>query len=115
MKGHFKPKNKEFGKKYLKFWSCMSSKGVGAIVFIDKPEPVVKKKKKANSKNGEKKWSKEAYLKILKENLMREGRRLCGEQFRLLQDGDSVHTSQLVTQWLVDNKVRPLDDWPASR
>ncbi len=62
----------------------------------------------------DRKWSKEAYIKILEENLLKQGRRLCGESFRLMQDGDPVHTSQVVKDWLREKNVRPLDDWPAS-
>ncbi len=97
----------------------MSSKGVGPIVFIEKPQMEVLKDK--NRKKGasqkpqtENKWSKEVYFKILRENLIREGKKLCGEgAWRFVHDGDTTHTSHIVVNWLKNNGIMALE-WPAN-
>ena len=101
-KGMFIPKKATYGKKYLKVWACISANGPGPLVFL------------------EERWNRHSYKKILEENLLTAGRSLIGNDFVFMQgnlnflflDGDTVHDSQLVKNWLKKQKVKCLE-WAA--
>jgi hypothetical protein len=94
--GMFISKDVEYSKKYIKIWSCFSSNGTGKVIFIEPGE-----------------WNGKTYLKILKENIISEGQRLIGSNFILMHDGDTVHRYSKAKEWLSENRVRVLEDWPA--
>jgi hypothetical protein len=85
-----------FIKKYIKIWSCFSSKGTGKLVFLEDYG----------------KWSGKTYEKILNDHLKAEGIRLCGRDFVFQDDGDTVHTCNRVSKWKKDNKIVSLKNWP---
>ena len=93
--GFYLPKKQDYGKKYVKVWSCFSYKGVGELQFIQ---------------NG---WNRHVYKEILNQNLKREANRLIGKDFIFQEDGDKVHTSKVASTWKRKNKIEILD-WPPS-
>lgn len=71
---------------HVMVWGCMSSAGVGKLVFIDDT------------------MDKHVYLDLLKNNLLQSAEKLgVREGFRFYQDNDPKHKSQLVQTWLVWN------------
>lgn len=69
---------------HVMVWGCMSSAGVGNLVFIDST------------------MDKKQYLKILQDNLVQSAEQLgIKESFRFYQDNDPKHKSNLVQTWLV--------------
>lgn len=67
-------------------WGCVSSSGVGDLVFID-----------GNMDRFQ-------YLQILKTHLKQSARKLNIEStFKYYQDNDPKHTSRLVQEWLLYN------------
>jgi transposase len=92
--GCFLPSAQKFGKKYMKVWSCFSYNGVGTIVFVDG------------------RLNRYKYRDILSNNLVREGRRLIGNDFVFMEDNDTVHKSGIVATWQKRNKINVLK-WPA--
>lgn len=95
--GFFRPKKVDFGKKYAKVWSCFSSKGVGELIFL---------RDYTNEEEGISRWNKKLYSKLLKENLLREGKKLVGDKFVFQQDNDRVHTSKEVMDWLTSRSIK---------
>ena len=93
--GFYLPKKQDYGKKYVKVWSCFSYKGVGKLHFIE---------------DG---WNRHVYKAILNERLKAEANSLIGREFTLQEDGDKVHKSKVVETWKRKNKINVLD-WPPS-
>jgi len=93
--GFYLPKNQDYGKKYVKVWSCFSYKGVGKLHFIE---------------DG---WNRHVYKGILNDRLKIEANRLIGREFTLQEDGDKVHKSKVCQTWKRKNKIQVLD-WPPS-
>jgi len=93
--GFYLPKKQDYGKKYVKVWSCFSSRGIGKLHFIQ---------------DG---WNKYVYKSILIDKLKVEGKRLIGNDFIFQQDGDTVHNSKVVATWLRKNQIQLLE-WPPS-
>jgi len=93
--GFYLPKKQDYGKKYVKVWSCFSSKGVGELHFIE---------------DG---WNRHVYKSILNERLKNEANRLIGKDYIFQQDGDTVHISKVVATWLRKNQIQLLE-WPPS-
>ncbi|CAK9827571.1 Transposable element Tcb2 transposase [Anthophora retusa] len=78
-------------------WGCMSSSGVGELVFIDNI------------------MDKYVYLDILKNNVRKSVEKLnLGRQFVFQQDNDPKHTAYLVRQWIVFNTPHLLPTPPQS-
>jgi transposase len=90
----YKKTNAKFGMKYVKVWSCFSSRGVGKLVFVDE------------------KWSGRTYLRILKKYLKSEGERLIGKDFLFMDDNDKVHRCNSVLNWKIRNNVKSFL-WPS--
>ena len=93
--GFYLPKKKEYGKKYIKVWSCFSYNGVGKLQFIESG------------------WNRHTYKGILNENLKIEAERLIGKDYVFQEDGDKVHKSKVAETWKRKNKIQVLD-WPPS-
>ena len=93
--GFYLPKKQDYGKKYIKVWSCFCYNGVGKLVFVE---------------NG---WNKYEYKKILNENLLNEANRLVGKDFIFQEDGDTVHKSKVLGTWKRKNNINVLE-FPAS-
>lgn len=54
----------------------------------------------------------EQYVDVLKNHLLRAGKKICGKNWIFQQDNASVHTSKLTLDWLKSKKVNFLD-WPS--
>ena len=93
--GYFLPKKQDYGKKYIKAWSCLSYKGVGELHFIE---------------NG---WNSHVNKNILDSRLILEAERLIGKDFIFQEDGDKVHTSKVPSTWKKKNNINVLY-WPSS-
>jgi hypothetical protein len=74
-------------------WACFSSKGPGAIHFIDGT------------------MDKYQYTRILESHVMKEGKRLCGNNFYFQSDNDPKHTSHYAKEWVKRKKLKTLC-WP---
>jgi hypothetical protein len=75
-------------------WACMSSKGIGAMEFIDG------------------KMTGEVYKGILKKHLRKAADKLFDGNWKFQQDNDPKHTSKTVMNWLQEEKIE-LVPWPA--
>lgn len=75
-------------------WVGFCSKGKLEINFIST---------KSNSQD---------YVKVLQNNLLRQGRRLLGRNMVFQQDNAAIHSSKFTMQWFKDNKITVLD-WPS--
>lgn len=76
---------------HVMVWGCMSSAGVGNLVFIDDT------------------MDKTVYLNLLKSNLLQSAEKLgIRDRFRFYQDNDPKHKSQLVQTWLIWNCLNHL-------
>lgn len=71
---------------HVMVWGCMSSAGVGNLVFIEETMDIT------------------VYLNLLKDNLLQSADKLgIREGFRFYQDNDPKHKSQVVQTWLIWN------------
>lgn len=78
-------------------WGCMSSAGVGNLIFVDGI------------------MDKRVYLNILKENLKNSAIKLgVGNDFYFQQDNDPKHTANDVKMWIIYNVPHTLDTPPQS-
>lgn len=78
-------------------WGCMSSAGVGSLVFIDGT------------------MDKSVYLNILKENLHKSVEKLgLGDNFYFQQDNDPKHTAHDVRMWIIHHVPHILPTPPQS-
>lgn len=78
-------------------WGCMSSSGLGELVFIDGI------------------MDKFVYLNILKQNLKKSVEKLnLGENYYFQQDHDPKHTAYIVRQWIIFNTPHTLPTPPQS-
>jgi transposase len=85
----------EFSKKYVKIWSCFSARGTGRVHFCED-------------------WNGHYYTEqILKQHLLSEGRRLIGDEFYLMADGDTVHWCKKAEKWLKENNIKIIENWPS--
>lgn len=85
----------KFGKLSVMVWGCISSQGVGNLVFI----------------NGN--MDQEQYLDILKQNLPQSAHKFgFGNNFKFYQDNDPKHKAWNVRSWLLYN-CRKVIDTPA--
>lgn len=82
---------------HVMVWGCISSKGVGNLVFIDEI------------------MNQHSYLKILKENLRQSADKMgIKETFKLYQDNDPKHKAHQVRLWLLYNCPSVIDTPPQS-
>jgi len=95
--GFYLPKKQDYGKRYVKVWSCFGYSGVGTLHFVDPT----------------KRWSRHVYKQILNQNLIRDAKRLIGRDFIFQEDGDKVHHSKVCQTWKRKNKIQLLD-WPVA-
>lgn len=78
-------------------WGCMSSSGVGELVFIENT------------------MDKHVYLNILKQNLKKSAHKLNLEaDYYFQQDNDPKHTAYIVRQWIIFNTPHMLATPPQS-
>lgn len=95
-KKHLKPTVK-FGGGSVMVWGCISSKGVGNLVFIDGI------------------MNQDSYLSILKENLKESAQKMgIAATFKLYQDNDPKHKAHKVQSWLLRNCPKLLETPPQS-
>lgn len=95
-KEHLRPTVKHGGGSVM-IWGCISTKGVGNLVFI----------------NGI--MNQEQYLKILKENLKQSAEKMgILDTFKLYQDNDPKHKAHKVRSWLLYNCPKVLETPPQS-
>ena len=93
---HLRPTVKH-GRGHVMVWGCISTKGVGNLVFI----------------NGN--MNQDYYLKILKENLKQSAEKFgISDTFKLYQDNDPKHKAHKVRSWLLYNCPKVLETPPQS-
>ena len=79
----------------IMIWCSISYSGVGSLVFI------------------EKKMDKYLFLRILKNNLLKDAERLIGDDFYFQQDNDPKHKSDIVQDWIIKKGIDMIK-WPAN-
>jgi len=95
-KQHLRPTVKHGGGSVM-IWGCISSKGVGNLVFIDGI------------------MNQDKYLKILEENLKQSAEKMgIRNTFKLYQDNDPKHKAYKVRSWLLYNCPKVLETPPQS-
>jgi len=95
-KQHLRPTVKHGGRSVM-IWGCISSKGVGNLVFIDGI------------------MNQDKYLKILKENFKQSAEKMgIRNTFKLYQDNDPKHKGYKVRSWLLYNCPKVLETPPQS-
>ena len=96
--GFFVPTRPKFGKKYVKVFSFISEQGVGPLVFVEDVG----------------KWNRFTYKAILEENLLDFIEENRNRNYSFIDDGDSTHNSDEVTDFYTDNNIRRIRLPPCS-
>lgn len=72
----------------LSFWIFLSIKGLSDIVFI------------------EKKWNANTYVELLRNNLLKEARKLELDNFIMLEDSSKIHTAKITIDFYKENNIQ---------
>lgn len=84
----------KYGGGNVMVWGCFSSKGIGNLHFIEGIMDSI------------------SYKNILRINLMESANKMRLSHFLFQQDNDRKHTSKLVKEYLLKNKMKVMD-WPS--